>query len=185
MKKTITLILFVCVVAISGCTSNSAGIIGGEDDPAGIVVSNENNQKETVRLINVNGSLYYDTGEESEITARCGNEDGGAEKAVEPHCIPKEDNTSNFELTLGYQYGINEGEIESAVDGKWIVFKKVSNDDWQDYDYCFKLTGVMPNTDKISTKIVLTDLENITFDEAVRIIFSSDSKDSGKVKTIY
>lgn len=73
--------------------------------------------------VKVSGKLYYDTGRESEINARCGNMDGKIISHVSELEIPRQDNESNFEGDYGYQYG-EENTIEIYINGKWYVFEE-------------------------------------------------------------
>ena len=88
--------------------------------------SEENVANETnVRMVMVDGKLYYDTGRESTITARCGNLDGIIDSFVAENEVPTMDGQANFKLDTsysGYQIGINENEIEILIDGVWRVF---------------------------------------------------------------
>lgn len=75
-----------------------------------------------IPMIRVNGKLYYDTGSESTITARCGNMDGEITSAVDGTEIPTENNQSNFGSGFGYQYGADD-TIEVYMNEKWFVFQ--------------------------------------------------------------
>jgi len=78
--------------------------------------------------IYVEGRLYRDTGEISDIEFRCGMMDGSIESSVEPECIPEEEGQSNFGAPYGYQYG-EGGNIELLMDKKWMVFEPVDEPD--------------------------------------------------------
>ncbi|MCM1050051.1 MAG: DUF5301 domain-containing protein [Clostridiales bacterium] len=75
-----------------------------------------------IPMVRVNGKLYYDTGMESTIQARCGNMDGQITSTVDGSAIPMEDNQSNFGSGFGYQYGEND-TIEIYMNEKWCVFE--------------------------------------------------------------
>ena len=75
-----------------------------------------------IPMIRVNGKLYYDTGRESTISARCGNMDGEITSTVDETEIPTEDNQSNFGSGFGYQYGADD-TIEIYMNEKWFVFE--------------------------------------------------------------
>lgn len=51
------------------------------------------------------------------------------------------------------------------------TYYKMSNDTWQykgfTYKYRLEISGTMPNTDKIVTYVYLSNLENITFNQAL------------------
>ena len=70
----------------------------------------------------IDGVLYFDTGFESSVTARCGVMDGSIESCVSGSEIPHKNNQSNFGTGMGYQRGV-EGTVEiNFENGKWIVF---------------------------------------------------------------
>ncbi|MCM1263969.1 MAG: DUF5301 domain-containing protein [Butyrivibrio sp.] len=75
-----------------------------------------------IPMVRVNGKLYYDTGMESTIQARCGNMDGQITSTVDGSAIPMEDNQSNFGSGFGYQYGTDD-TIEIYMNEKWCVFE--------------------------------------------------------------
>lgn len=90
-------------------------------------IENEENldsQKEYSKLIQVNGKLYSNSGEESTVTGRCGNIDGKINSNVNIDEIPVQDNQSNFDGEYEYQYGA-ENTIEVKINGKWFVFREV------------------------------------------------------------
>lgn len=80
-----------------------------------------------IPMVMVNGQMYYNTGKESTIEARCGVMDGTIETTVESWEKPTQDNQSNFGTGYEYQYGI-EGTIDVVIDGKWITFEARGGD---------------------------------------------------------
>lgn len=81
----------------------------------------ESSDWDKIPMVMVDGRLYYDTGEESSVDARCGVMDGEITSSVDGSEIPTKDNQSNFGTGFGYQYGAND-TIEISMNGKWIVF---------------------------------------------------------------
>lgn len=77
-----------------------------------------------IPMVMVDGLLYYDTGKESTIEARCGMMDGEITSTVDASEIPTKDNQSNFGVGFGYQYGINNSIDIQMEDGKWFVFQR-------------------------------------------------------------
>ena len=65
-------------------------------------------------MVRIDGKLYYDTGRESIMDARCGTMDGEITSTVDGTEIPTEDNQSNFGSGFGYQYGAGD-TIEICV----------------------------------------------------------------------
>lgn len=97
-----------------------------------------------IPMVMVEGILYYDTGKESTVEARCGVIDGEITSSVDASEIPTEDNQSNFGTGYGYQF-VSEDTIEIQMeDGKWYVYEKGSGegkirfghtDKWYDKGY--------------------------------------------------
>lgn len=82
-------------------------------------------EEELPRLIMVDGVLYYDCVEKSTVDGRCGMMDGTIDSSMQGGIgIPKKNNSSNFGIGYGYQYGPQEGTIEVCIDDQWWVFKK-------------------------------------------------------------
>ena len=77
-----------------------------------------------IPMVMVDGLLYYDTGKESTIEARCGMMDGEITSTVDASEIPTKDNQSNFGVGFGYQYGINNSIEIQMEDGTWFVFQR-------------------------------------------------------------
>lgn len=77
-----------------------------------------------IPMVMVDGLLYYDTGKESTIEARCGMMDGEITSTVDAGDVPTEDNQSNFGVGFGYQYGINNSIEIRMEDGTWFVFQR-------------------------------------------------------------
>lgn len=75
-----------------------------------------------IPMVMVNGKLYYDTGKESIIDARCGTADGEITSSVDGAETPAKDNQSNFGTGFEYQYG-DDDTIEIFMNEKWIVFE--------------------------------------------------------------
>ena len=69
-------------------------------------------------MVRIDGKLYYDTGRESIMDARCGTMDGEITSTVDGTEIPTEDNQSNFGSGFGYQYGADD-TIEIYMNEKW------------------------------------------------------------------
>ena len=87
--------------------------------------SNTDKSTETwdlIPMVMVNGTLYLDTGHESNVEARCGVMDGEITSQVDGSKQPTVDDQSNFGTGYGYQYGATEGTIELFMNGKWWIF---------------------------------------------------------------
>lgn len=76
---------------------------------------------EFTRMVMIDGNMYKDINQESEIDARCGVMDGKILYSVASGEIPAEDNTSNFGTGFGYQY-VDKGRVDILIDDKWMIF---------------------------------------------------------------
>lgn len=188
MKKALTFAVILVSLFLCSCSNKnfSADVIGGADRASSVYVTktgeesnikneeNKNTQKTGIRLVRVNGFLYYDTGKESNVSGRCGVMDGhitGTDTETE---IPVEDNTANFDIDCDYQLGFEKDTIELASDGKWLVFTKADSEkDFDKYSFCFKLTGSLPNAAAQSELIVFTNDVNISFEDVWKPMLSS------------
>ncbi len=176
MKRILIVSLIFTCLLLSACNnSTSIGIIGGSDGPTAVFVGEENGDtvKKPIRMIKVDGKLYYDSGKVSDNTPRCGTMDGELKQVGAEHEIPKKDNQCNFEGAEGYQ---NTTSItkEVPIDGKWVIFKLFDDPelDMDVFKYCFYIKGHMPNAQRDSELVVLTDNINYSFEDH-KAIFSS------------
>lgn len=175
MKRFFIISLIMCSLFLSACENVSIGIIGGSDGPTRIIVTNENGDtvKKPIRMIKIDGKLYYDTGKVSDMTPRCGTMDGNLKQVGAEHEIPKNDNECNFEGAEGYQNATSITK-EIPIDGKWVIFKLFDDPelDMDVFKYCFYIKGHLPNAAKDSELVVLTDNINYSFEDH-KALFSS------------
>ncbi len=179
MKKLSFLILtIVMVLGIAGCESRSIGIIGGADGPTKIIVGKETDNKqsrsetEPVEVVMIDGSIYYETGEDNDMQGRCGNLDGSFTKTVDKWEIPKNDNEANFELKnrdySGYQLGFTEGTIEVPIGDDWKIFRKLETvQDISKYKYILKVEGEISENDAVEYIIFANKLD-VTANEVAK-----------------
>ena len=122
-----------------------------EKEVASEIETTENEQSSTeipgdrIPMVMVDGLLYYDTGKESTIEARCGMMDGEITSTVDPSEIPTEDNQSNFGVGFGYQYGINNSIEIQMEDGTWFVFQREGTE-YMDTNENAENTDIVDNT---------------------------------------
>ena len=188
MKKFSCLMLvLVIALSVAGCQARSIGIIGWGDGPTGIAVGKGKDakqyrsEKEPVKAIMLDGSLYFETGEDSDIKGRCGNLDGTFKKTVDKWEIPKNDNEANFELKskdyCGFQHGFVKGTIEVPVGDDWEIFKKCETvQDISKYKYILKVEGEIPGADD-TEYIVLTNKLDVTAFEIAEAELSSANRE--------
>ncbi|MBE7020577.1 MAG: sodium ion-translocating decarboxylase subunit beta [Ruminococcaceae bacterium] len=183
MKRAFILILVLCCSLLTACDNASIGIIGGADGPTAIIVGKETDkvkgkfgeqlEKKPVRMINVDGELYYDSGYVSKNTPRCGTLDGKLKRAVAGNEIPLKSGVANFD-TEGYQHatGITK---EVNIDGDWIIFKKYDTHGRKldNLKYCYYIKGHLNNAVKDSEIIVLSENDRVTFNDIYDPLLSS------------
>lgn len=183
MKRAFILILALCCSLLTACDNASIGIIGGADGPTAIIAGKETDkvkgkfgeqlEKKPVRMINVDGELYYDSGYVSKNTPRCGTLDGKLKRAVAGNEIPLKSGFANFDAE-GYQHatGITK---EVNIDGDWIIFKKYDTHGriLDNLKYCYYIKGHLNNAVKDSEIIVLSENDRVTFNDIYDPLLSS------------
>ena len=142
-----------------------------------------NEEATTKRIVMVNGKLYYDTGKESTIDARCGNSDGRITSNIESNKIPVQNDQANFEGNYEYQYG-SSNIIELKIDNKWYVFKEDDGNKQKVIDGKSEIVSALSLDDKIQEntiwcgtfQLIWNDLKNdlakqdIVFDPQLKVI---------------
>lgn len=174
MKKSLFIVIsLVLLLAFTGCDKDIQ-IIGGADGPTSIIVS-EKKDIYPVRMINVDGELYYDSGIFSDLSSRCGTLDGLLKTTVGEYEIPKNSYEANFKSDKADYFGfqnITDMTKEIPLDNGWTIFKKIDNYDGN-YKYAFKIKGRHPNAQAVSEYLVLANDLDITFKDITKHLFSS------------
>ncbi len=183
MKRIFMAFILVGSFILTACNATSIGVIGGADGPTAILVSGENQrvkgqfgeqyEKRPIRMFNIDGELYFDSGLVSDATPRCGTLDGYFKKSASEGKIPKKNGEANFDVE-GYQHATSITK-EVNIDGEWVIFKKYENqpDNLDDYKYCFYIKGHLNNAAIDSEIVVLTDNKDITFSQVYEPLLSS------------
>lgn len=73
-------------------------------------------------MVMINGKLYFDTGKESDLGARCGVMDGEISSTINGSQLPVQDDQSNFGDGYGYQF-VNDNSIDIYMNEKWVRFE--------------------------------------------------------------
>jgi len=189
MKYILSVLLIIVSFVFSSCTDDavSVGIIGGADGPTSIYVKGrfgEQYEKKPVRMFNIDGELYFDSGLISDTALRCGTLDGNLKKTVKENEIPHKSGEANFDAD-GYQYATSITK-EVNINGKWVIFKKYDTygKELDAFKYCYYIKGHLNNAAKDSEIIVLSEDNDITFSDVYEPLLSSQSTvgaDIGKV----
>ncbi len=189
MKKvSVLLCAAVLVIAMTGCGTESIGIIGGSDGPTDVIVdsgkeSAYRSEKEPVKVVKVDGFWYYETGEDSDTSGRCGTLDGYFTKTADEYELPKKDHQSNFDLKNpdynGYQMGMTADTIEIPIGDDWEIFKKLYDPekDLSKYQYILKVKGQTQYSFGEAEYIVLTNDLSITANTIAKSYLSAQSGD--------
>lgn len=163
---------------------------GGADGPTKIMVGEKKDdkqyrsEKEPVKAIMLDGSIYFETSEDDDMQGRCGTLDGNFTKTVDKWEIPKKDNEANFELKskdyCGYQLGFTEDTIEVPIGDDWEIFKKIDEPekDLTKYKYILKVEGDTQYKHGESEYIILSNSLDITANDVAKSLLSSTSTDS-------
>ena len=166
MKRLMVLILISFCLFISACDNNE---VVKTDAKGGF---GEQYDKKPLRMVNINGTLYYDSGRVSE-QVRCGVMDGALKSGAKANEIPLNHGEANF-ISNGYQNKSN-GTIEANADGKWVIFEKCDNSEKiiRDTKYCYYIRGCLNNAAADSEIIVFSEKDNVTFDDVYGPLLSS------------
>ena len=141
-------------------------------------ISEKGEIKEEQKIIKVNGTLYYNTGEKS-TALRCGIMDGKITSNVKLEEIPTKDNESNFEGEYGYQYG-NDNTIEVNIDGDWYIFATLEYETERKDEFELRVYDKQPQTDTKIHKILdksetdKYDYNIYSYDLSVNIIINGE-----------
>jgi len=121
MKKVLALLLL--TVLLAGCTAAPANIEQPPPVPDPPSVNDGDcSTWEFVPMVKVNGVVYWDTGIDCELQARCGVMDGRITESVDAKEVPTKDNESNFGTGFGYQMGTKAGTIDVLLESGWRIF---------------------------------------------------------------
>lgn len=170
MKR--VLIALFCIMLFAGCavTQKTEELLIPRDEGEAIV--------EGIRMLKIDGELYYDSGKDSSMVPRCGTMAGSLKTVGTEFEIPQNDNECNFEPAKGFQNATNMTK-EIPIDGEWRIFRKIVDPekDFSGYTHCFHMRGKLPNAAAESEYIVLAKEEGLTFERVARSLFSSNSND--------
>lgn len=183
MKRILTISLLMCSLMLTACNDASIGVIGGADGPTKIIVGENNGnvkgqfgeqlEKKEIRMFNVDGDLYYDSGLVNDEVKKCGTMDGELKMTVPETEIPLKSGEANFEVD-GYQNATSITK-EVNIDGQWLIFKKYNLYDraLDGLKYCYYIKGHLNNAAVDSEMIVLSDFANVTFNDIHDPLLSS------------
>lgn len=183
MKKFIAMMVSLACLFLSACGENISKITPSSYEKGAF---GEQLEKRPIRMINVNGELYYDSSLASDMTPRCGTLDGGLKKTVKDNEIPLKSGEANFEID-GYQSATSITK-EINIDGEWVIFKKYDTygRTLDGLKYCYYIKGHLNNAAIDSEIIVLSAEEDVTFNDVFEPLLSSQaSVEAGIGKTLH
>lgn len=173
MKRLICFIIF--ILALTGCTENPVST-GYHEDPNRF---GETLEKREIRMFNIDGTLYYDSGIKSDAIARCGTLDGEFTKRIGGGKVPKNHGECNFKGADGWQSATSITK-EVLIDGEWIIFKRfdpiISRMPLDSFEYCYYIKGHMNNATNDGELVVISARKEITYSEVYEPMLSSHSE---------
>ncbi len=185
MKRILILSILALSLLLASCHNSTIDIIGGADGPTSTILGENSGkprerfgkqlEKRSVRMFNIDGVLYYDSGVISYLTPRCGTMDGELKKAVAENEIPLKSGEANFEAK-GYQNATSITK-EVNIEGEWIIFKKFDTYGMSldSLKYCHYIKGHLNNAAINSEIIVLSEKEDVTFNDIYEPLLSSQA----------
>ena len=188
MKRLISLSLLIFTLFLSACQHDLPLYETVDTGEQGVIKGQfgEQLERKPVRMFNADGDLYYDSGIISENTPRCGTMDGVLKKSVKENEIPLKSGEANFEIE-GYQNAtIITKEVN--IDGEWVIFKKYDLYDHtlDGLKYCYYIKGHLNNAAVDNEIIVLSENEDITFNDVYEPLLSSQlNAGAGIGKTLH
>ena len=188
MKRLISLSLLIFTLFLSACQHDLPLYETVDTGEQGVIKGQfgEQLEKKPVRMFNADGDLYYDSGIVSENTPRCGTMDGELKKTVKENEIPLKSGEANFEVD-GYQNATSITK-EVNIDGEWVIFKKYDlyNHTLDGLKYCYYIKGHLNNAAIDNEIIVLSENEDITFNDVYEPLLSSQlTAGAGIGKTLH
>lgn len=178
MKRTLAIIC--CFLCAMLCACDQTSMLNENDFSQNSQIVNgkfgKQLEKRTVRMFNLDGELYFDSGLISDAEARCGTLDRVLKKSCDIGEVPKQSGQANFDCE-GCQI-VTRITCEVLVDGKWLIFKKYENlagesKNLTDFPYCYYIKGRLNNAAIDSELVVLTGDLNVTFSEIFEPLLSS------------
>lgn len=185
--KRVVFIVISAVLLLGACGSNKPkGINGGMDSAENAVTGNKGSraayERESVRMVKIDGKLYYETGEDSLFEIYREAFDGKLVKGADKYEIPQGDGEANFSCS-GYYVGDRENTIEIPIGDDMEIFEKINTGaDVLKYRYCYILEERAANAADESELLVLSNDMETTFDEAEYKMLGSDTT---KMKDIF
>lgn len=85
------------------------------------ILLNENNPVDLIPMVMIQGKLYFDTNQLSDIDNRCGVMDGEIDSQVSGSMIPVKDDQSNFGTGYSYQF-VDENNVDIFINGSFYRF---------------------------------------------------------------
>ena len=143
-----------CTTADNGnrATAPEAPDIHGSQDAPDAEKLQESNETENqntpkasvpIRMIMIGTDLYYDTGEASKLTPRCGTLDNHIQSYCAENEIPTKHGMANFKAGTDHVTGwqtASGSTVEIPIDGEWMIFRKLCTD-IRDNNKCERITG--------------------------------------------
>ncbi len=131
------------------CGSMQAVDVGNKENSSDVdgAKSVENVKVYPIKLVCIGGRLYYDTGENSQMTPRCGTLDGNVNITYTEYEVPQKDGGANFEIGIehlgfGWQ-NVGDSTKEVPMEDGWRIFKRIDLTGFPitDFKSCLRVVG--------------------------------------------
>ena len=185
MKKSLLAVSLFSILFLAACTqATSIGIIGGADGPTAVYVRDDAGtaaaqiEQMPARMIRLAIRISIESDDEPASSSLDGRIDGTLENIADTFEIPSKDESCNFEGAAGYQI-ITDQTAAVLIGEDWITFEKIvePEKDLLQYQFCYYVSGTMPNAERESTWLILAHEKGIDFTSAANSILSSRSSD--------
>lgn len=128
-----------------------------------------------VMMFMADGHLWYDTGEDSKMTPRCGTLDGNFESTCGEFEVPKKNGTANFKAKdptyFGWQNATNDTKEVNTGTG-WRIFRRVGllHNDIEEFAGCVRAEG--------DNERIILAVNNIEKDAQGKPVYTASDKNA-------
>ncbi len=194
MKKILSLMLAVMCFCCVSCTDNPKNAETDDNVEAANKASDNNHGSGVqadidiaesditvypIKMIRADGKLYYDTGENSRMTPRCGTLDGNITSVCDSYNVPGKDGEANFGVEDYYNSGwqnASDNTKEIPTEDGWRIYKKVEIESRLVYE----LNSCMRVVRDGAEEIILSS-EDVSFDSNGNALYTEKSIDEIRI----
>lgn len=182
MKKYFLVFSVISTMLFAACNGSKTGDgVGKTGQNSGTTHSDNNlkyaSERETVRAVKIDGNIYYETDEDTDISKRDSNPSGSFTKGATGFELPWLNNESNFADGVYYS-GLTSDSIRIPIGDDYEFFKKIAdneNNEITNYKYIMRVEGRTQYSNYEEEYIVLTNDINMTASDVADIYYNPDS----------